>query len=72
MPTYAYRCGKCEHEYEIFYTSIPAAEREEPTETCPKCDAPEKERLVTGGSGFILKGGGWAKDRYGAGRGRIK
>lgn len=38
---------------------------EEPNEPCPQCGSIEKDKQVSTGTGFILKGSGWAKDRYG-------
>jgi putative FmdB family regulatory protein len=64
MPMYSYKCQKCEHEYELFYKTFSAVEQEEPEEKCPKCDATEKERLISTNTTFILKGRGWAKDKY--------
>lgn len=37
--------------------------KSEPLITCPTCNKPIK-RLISGGSGFILQGGGWFKDNY--------
>jgi len=54
----------CMNEFDVLYTSHGAAEREEPTEACPKCGDTGKERLVSTGTSFVLKGSGWAKDRY--------
>jgi putative FmdB family regulatory protein len=63
MPTYLYECpihGEFEHQHSI----------KEELEFCPKCEeeghpAPEKvKRLIAGGGGFILNGGGWAKEGY--------
>lgn len=67
MPIYRYKCLSCEHEFEQLYLSFSAAEREEETEPCPKCAAVNKERLINKSTSFLLKGGGWAKDRYGGG-----
>lgn len=65
MPYYQYRCKNkdCETEFEEFYSSIKKAEEEEPETECPKCGSKDKER-VPSLSSFILKGAGWAKDRY--------
>lgn len=79
-PIYGYRCVTdtdrekqhrdidhpvCEHEYEVLYQNAGAVEREEPSETCPKCGGQDKERIeVNTGTSFSLKGKGWAKDRY--------
>jgi putative FmdB family regulatory protein len=62
MPTYTYKCdihGEFEIEHSI----------NEKLEDCPKCKEEGQEphkviRLITGGLGFILTGGGWAKDNY--------
>lgn len=62
MPTYTYRCevhGEFEQEHSI----------KEQLEDCPKCKEEGLEpkkivRLISGGSTFILSGGGWAKEGY--------
>lgn len=62
MPTYTYECpihGEFDHQHSI----------NEQLEECPICQennlAPQKvKRLISGGTGFILQGGGWAKDKY--------
>jgi putative FmdB family regulatory protein len=58
--TYEYRCCACGHTWE-------AEQRitEEPHRDCPQCGKPEAQRLVSGGTGFSLKGAGWARDKYG-------
>jgi putative FmdB family regulatory protein len=68
MPIYAYKCHNCQHEYETLYLSFSAVEKEEPEERCPKCASPDKERLINKNTSFQLKGGGWAKDKYGGRR----
>lgn len=57
--TYDYLCTACGHEWE-------AEQRisEEPLRICPQCGKPNAKRQVTGGAGFILKGGGWYADGY--------
>lgn len=70
MPIYRYRCINCETEFETFYLTQSAVEREESEEACPHCASKEKEKLVNTGTSFQLKGGGWAKDRYGGSRGK--
>lgn len=57
---YEYACVECGHEWE-------AEQRitEGPLSTCPACGKPSAKRLVTGGAGFLLKGGGWYSDLYG-------
>jgi putative FmdB family regulatory protein len=60
--TYEYLCTECQHAWEE-EQSISAA----PTETCPNCGRKSAKRQVSGGVGFILKGGGWYADGYGSG-----
>lgn len=72
MPILGYRCLKaktkkapaCNHEFEVLYQNHAAISREEPTESCPKCGGLKKERLISTGTSFILKGGGWANSGY--------
>ncbi|MGI0058158.1 MAG: FmdB family zinc ribbon protein [Nitrosotalea sp.] len=62
MPTYLYECpihGEFEHMHSIT----------EELEECPKCREENKpsqkvKRLIAGGTGFILNGGGWASEGY--------
>lgn len=63
MPTYLYECpvhGEFEYQHSI----------SENLEECPKCqeekcaEVHKVKRLITGGSGFILNGSGWARDNY--------
>lgn len=51
MPTYEYRCQVCGHTFEQ-RQSMTAA----PLEHCPVCGR-SLERLVSGGGGFIVRGG---------------
>ncbi|GMO59508.1 MAG: zinc ribbon domain-containing protein [Termitinemataceae bacterium] len=53
MPTYEYKCKKCNDEFEIFQSMM-----EEPLKICPKCSG-EVMRLISGGGGVIFKGGGF-------------
>jgi len=53
MPTYQYRCTKCNHEFEEFQ-SISA----EPLDKCPECGG-KPERLISGGAGLLFKGSGF-------------
>jgi len=57
--TYDYLCKSCGHNWE-------AEQRisEEPLKLCPACGESSAKRQVTGGAGFILKGGGWYSDLY--------
>jgi putative FmdB family regulatory protein len=60
VPTYEYKCEKCETEFEAVQP-ISA----DPLEKCPSesCDG-KVQRLISGGTGFTLKGSGWFKDGY--------
>ncbi|MCC6216325.1 MAG: zinc ribbon domain-containing protein [Polyangiaceae bacterium] len=57
--TYEYVCTACGHAWE-------AEQRisEDPLRDCPSCGASAAKRQITGGQGFILKGGGWYSDLY--------
>jgi putative FmdB family regulatory protein len=59
MPTYEYACGACGHEWEQVQRIVEA-----PIEVCPKCAQSAAHRLISGGTNFILKGGGWYSDLY--------
>lgn len=64
MPTYTYRCPT-HGEFDEFHSIT------EQLEECPMCqkensDNHQKvERLIAGGTTFVLNGRGWAKDNYG-------
>jgi len=53
MPTYEYRCEKCNHEFEAFQTIS-----EPPVEKCPVCSG-KVRRIISGGAGFLFKGSGF-------------
>ena len=53
MPTYAYRCRKCEHAFEEFHGI-----RDEKPRKCPKCGA-RAARVPGGGAGLLFKGTGF-------------
>jgi putative FmdB family regulatory protein len=59
--TYEYICTACDHAWEA-EQSISAA----PLRDCPKCGSASAKRQVSGGAGFILRGGGWYADLYGS------
>jgi putative FmdB family regulatory protein len=59
MPTYEYGCPDCGHQWEEIQRITAAA-----TEKCPKCSKTSAHRLISGGTNFILKGGGWYSDLY--------
>jgi putative FmdB family regulatory protein len=51
MPTYEYECRACGRRFES-RQSI----KDDPLAKCPSCQG-DVQRVVTGGSGFIIKGG---------------
>ena len=53
MPTYEYRCGKCEHEFEQFQRIS-----DPPLKTCPKCRG-RVRRIISAGAGLLFKGSGF-------------
>jgi putative FmdB family regulatory protein len=59
--TYEYICTACAHAWEA-EQPISAA----PLKACPSCGAEAAKRQVSGGAGFILRGGGWYADLYGS------
>lgn len=59
--TYEYVCTACAHEWEAEQSMS-----EPPLTTCPSCKADTAKRQVSGGTGFILRGGGWYADGYGS------
>ncbi len=59
--TYEYQCSACGHEWEA-EQSI----KDAPLDTCVSCGQKTAKRLVSGGTGFLLKGGGWYADGYGS------
>src|SRR5262245_28904110 len=59
MPTYDYRCKKCDHTWEAFQ-SIKA----EPIKKCPTCRKNAAERVIGPGAGVIFKGSGFYQTDY--------
>jgi putative FmdB family regulatory protein len=59
MPTYEYGCTACGGEWEEVQRIT-----EPPIEVCPSCGKAAAHRLISAGTGFILKGGGWYSDLY--------
>lgn len=53
MPTYEYKCLKCDHRFDHFQTMTDA-----PLSTCPGCGGDVK-RLIGAGAGIIFKGSGF-------------
>jgi putative FmdB family regulatory protein len=67
MPTYEYGCSDCGHQWEeVQRITAP------PSESCPKCGAAKAHRLISGGTNFILKGGGWYSDLYSSSKATAK
>lgn len=59
MPTYDYKCAKCNHTWELFQ-SITA----KPIKKCPECGANQAKRLIGTGAGIIFKGSGFYQTDY--------
>jgi putative FmdB family regulatory protein len=59
MPTYAYKCDSCGHEFDQFQ-SITA----KPVHKCPACGKRTVKRLVGTGAGIIFKGSGFYQTDY--------
>lgn len=59
MPTYEYACAACGHEWEVSQSM-----KDDPLKKCPACKKMKAQRQISGGGGFILKGGGWYSDLY--------
>ena len=53
MPTYEYKCNKCEEVFEVFQKIT-----ESPLRECSVCGG-ELKRLISGGAGIIFKGSGF-------------
>jgi putative FmdB family regulatory protein len=61
MPTYDYACTSCGNTWELEQRIT-----ENPAKKCPKCGKNTAKRQISSGGAFILKGGGWYADGYGA------
>lgn len=57
MPNYAYECNDCSH-----YLEKVQSFSEDALKTCPKCEKDSLHRLISGGLGFSVKGGGSANN----------
>jgi len=60
MPTYEYKCKKCDRIFDHFQSM-----KDEPLKTCQfdDCDG-EVERLISAGAGIIFKGSGFYETDY--------
>lgn len=54
MPTYAYICGGCGHEFDAFQSM-----KDESLKKCPKCGKNKLKRKIGAGAGLIFKGSGF-------------
>lgn len=65
MPTYAYACDACAHEWELVQRIT-----EDAIKKCPSCKKANARRMIGGGGSFMLKGGGWYADLYSSSGGK--
>lgn len=59
MPTYAYRCKSCSHEFEELQRIT-----DDPLKVCPSCHKPTLVRIIGGGAGLVFKGSGFYLTDY--------
>ena len=59
MPTYDYKCNKCEHSFELFQHIT-----EKPIKKCPACRKMGVERIIGSGGAIIFKGSGFYQTDY--------
>lgn len=59
MPTYAYKCDNCEHEFELFQSITAKSLRK-----CPECTRFKLRRLIGTGAGIIFRGSGFYETDY--------
>jgi putative FmdB family regulatory protein len=59
MPTYEYRCDKCQHEFEELQSF-----KDEPLKVCPKCHEESLRRLFGTGAAILFKGSGFYETDY--------
>lgn len=60
MPKYNWKCQKCEAVTEV---DVPIRDYDKPV-SCSECGSEDTKRLISGGTSFVLEGGGWFKDGY--------
>ena len=58
MPTYAYECTHCGHNFDIFQKIT-----DKPLGTCPKC-IHKLKRIISSGACIIFKGSGFYATDY--------
>ena len=54
MPTYDYKCNKCDSSFEIVQSF-----HESPKKKCPNCKKNSIHRVISGGVGLVFKGSGF-------------
>ncbi|MBI1804128.1 MAG: zinc ribbon domain-containing protein [Ignavibacteriae bacterium] len=59
MPTYAYQCKSCNHEFEEFQSIS-----EPPLVECPSCKKHTVIRIIGAGAGLVFKGSGFYLTDY--------
>lgn len=59
MPTYAYRCKSCSHEFEELQKFS-----DELLTRCPVCHKESLVRMIGGGAGLVFKGSGFYSTDY--------
>jgi len=59
MPTYEYRCCKCQHEFEVFQSMTAGVLKK-----CPQCGQLSLKRLIGPGAAVLFKGSGFYTTDY--------
>lgn len=59
MPTYDYRCGNCNHEFELFQSMTAGVLKK-----CPECQKLSLKRLIGSGAAVLFKGSGFYTTDY--------
>lgn len=59
MPTYDYKCDKCDHTWELFQSITADA-----VKTCPECKSRKARRVIGPGAGILFKGSGFYQTDY--------
>jgi putative FmdB family regulatory protein len=59
MPTYDYRCRKCDHRWEMFQSIKANAIKK-----CPACGKQQAQRVIGAGAGILFRGSGFYQTDY--------
>lgn len=59
MPTYQYKCERCQREFEAVQRIV-----EDPLKECPQEGCKGEVKRLIPRTTFVLNGGGWFKDGY--------